>query len=125
MAKEIKTEILIIAQPEKVWSILTNFDKYSTWNPFIKLIHGDVRVGNKIIANIVLPDGKRMTLKPKILTFDANKEFSWLRHFLFPGIFLMGCINLNSLITAMIQQRLFKVKNLWEYLSLFSKTIGQ
>ena len=34
MAKEIKTEILINAIPEKVWSIFTNFDNYPNWNPF-------------------------------------------------------------------------------------------
>ena len=45
MAKEIKTEILINATPEKVWTILTNFDNYPNWNPFIKSIKGEVKVG--------------------------------------------------------------------------------
>lgn len=48
MAKEIKTEILINATPEKVWSILTSFDNYPNWNPFIKSIKGEAKVGNKI-----------------------------------------------------------------------------
>lgn len=38
MAKEIKTEIVINASPEKIWAILKDFDKYPAWNPFIKSV---------------------------------------------------------------------------------------
>ena len=51
MKKEIKTEVLINALPEKVWSVLTNVEEYPNWNPFIKWIKGDLEVGNKITAN--------------------------------------------------------------------------
>lgn len=87
MAKEIKTEIIINAIPEKVWSILTNFENYPNWNPFIKSIKGEMIIGNKIIARIEPPQSKGMTFKPKILTFKTNNELSWVGHFLFTGIF--------------------------------------
>jgi len=87
MAKEIKTEILIEATPEKVWSILTKFEDYPNWNPFIKSIKGDVKVGNIIVARIEPPKAKGMTFKPKVLVFDTNKEFRWIGHLLFPGFF--------------------------------------
>lgn len=87
MAKEIKTEILINITPEKVWSILTDFDNYPNWNPFIKSIDGEVKVGNKIKARIRQSESKEMTFNPKILTFETNKELSWLGHLLFAGLF--------------------------------------
>lgn len=87
MAKEIKTDILIHATPEKVWAILTNFDDYPNWNPFITSIQGDVKIGNKIIARIEPPKAKGMTFKPKVLVFDTNKEFRWIGHLLMPGLF--------------------------------------
>ena len=87
MAKEIKTEILIYASPEKIWSILTNFDNYPSWNPFIKSIKGEVKVGNKITARIEPPEASGMTFKPQILTLETNKELSWLGHLLFAGLF--------------------------------------
>ncbi|MDX2191336.1 MAG: SRPBCC domain-containing protein [Bacteroidota bacterium] len=87
MAKEIKTEILINASPDKVWSILTNFENYPNWNPFIKSIKGQVQVGNKITARIEPPDAQGMTFKPKMLTYVTNKEFSWLGHLMFAGLF--------------------------------------
>lgn len=87
MAKEIKTEILINATPEKVWSVLTNFDNYPNWNPFLKSIKGEVKVGNKITARMEPPETKGMTFNPRILTFETNKELSWIGHLLFAGLF--------------------------------------
>jgi hypothetical protein len=87
MAKEIKTEILINAAPEKVWSILTNFENYPNWNPFIPSLTGDVKVGNIIVVRIVLPEAKGMTFKPKVLTYETTKELKWLGNLLFAGLF--------------------------------------
>lgn len=87
MALEIKTEITINATPDKVWEILTKFDEYPNWNPFIKSIKGQVEVGKKISVRIEPPEAKGMTLKPKVLTFLKNRELSQLGHLLFPGLF--------------------------------------
>ncbi|MBP6663897.1 MAG: SRPBCC domain-containing protein [Chitinophagales bacterium] len=84
---EIKTDILINATPSKVWAILTNFDNYPNWNPFIKSITGQVAVGNKITAQIQPPNSSKMTFTPKVLAFETNKEFRWLGHLLFAGLF--------------------------------------
>jgi hypothetical protein len=87
MAKEIKTETIINTSPDKVWAILMNFEKYPTWNPFITSISGDTMVGKKITAHMQPPDAKAMTFKPKVLVVNPNKEFRWLGHLLFPGLF--------------------------------------
>lgn len=87
MKKEIKTEIVINATPEKIWTLLTDFKNYSNWNPFIKSITGQAVVGNTITARIEPPDANGMTFKPKVLAFNTNKEFRWMGHFIFPGLF--------------------------------------
>ncbi len=87
MAKEIKTEIVINASPEKIWGILKNFDNYPTWNPFIKSIKGEVKVGNRITVSIEPPNAKGMTFKPKVLAYETNKELRWIGHLLFSGLF--------------------------------------
>lgn len=87
MKKEIKAEIKINATPEKVWSILTDFAQYASWNPFIKSIQGNVEVGKKITARIEPPGAKGMTFKPTVLAFDANKEFKWIGRLFLPGLF--------------------------------------
>jgi hypothetical protein len=87
MAKEIKTEILIRATPEKVWAILTDFDNYRSWNPFIRSVTGEVAVGSTITARLEPPGAGGMTIKPKVLVFETNKELRWLGHLVFPGLF--------------------------------------
>ncbi len=87
MAKEIKSQIVINATPEKVWEVLVNFKNYPNWNPFITSISGDVKIGNRIKAHIAPPDGKGMTFKPKVLVFNMNKELRWIGHLLFLGLF--------------------------------------
>ena len=80
--KEIKTSIQINATPDVIWSILTDFERYNDWNPFLKNIQGDVQVGNRIKV-----EAGGMKFKPKILVFDENKELRWIGKFLFKGLF--------------------------------------
>ena len=87
MALEIKTEIIIQATPSKLWQILTNFEHYPIWNPFIQSIEGNGKVGEKLVVKIKPPGAKGMTFKPKILTVEKDKELSWIGHLLFPGLF--------------------------------------
>jgi hypothetical protein len=124
MAKEIKTEILINATPEKVWTILTNFDNYPNWNPFIKSIKGEVKVGKKITVRIEPPNAKGMTFKPRVLVFIANKELRWLGHLLFAGLFdgehKFELVDNGNGTTTFIQSE--KFKGILE--PLFKKTIN-
>lgn len=85
--KEITTEVIVNASPEKVWSIFTNFSEYPKWNPFIASVEGEVALGNKIKIKLTPPDSNQMIFKPKILTYKKNQELQWLGHFLFPGLF--------------------------------------
>ena len=87
MAKAITTEILIQATPEKVWSVLTDFDQYPQWNPFIKSITGNVAVGNTIKARIEPPGASGMTFKPTVLVYTEATEFRWLGHLFMKGLF--------------------------------------
>ncbi len=85
--RELNTETEIKALPEKIWDILMDFDKYPEWNPFIKEIEGNMEVGHRLKALIAAPGGKAMTFKPKVLKVEPNREFRWLGHLLFPGVF--------------------------------------
>lgn len=80
--KRVETEILISADPQKVWSVLTDFESYPNWNPFVKSLTGKVREGNKI--KVVLPG---MKFKPTVLKFKTAKEFRCIGHLLFKGLF--------------------------------------
>lgn len=84
---EIKTQITINATPDKVWAVLTDFENYSNWNPFIKSITGEPKVGSQITVSIVPPQSKKMTFKPTVLAFIHNNEFRWIGRLLLKGVF--------------------------------------
>ena len=84
---EIRTEIAIAAPAERVWAILTDFQAYPTWNPFIRSIEGRAETGTKLRARIEPPGGSAMVFKPTVLAAVAPREFRWLGHLWFPGLF--------------------------------------
>ena len=73
MKKEIITQTVINATPTKVWSVLTDFNKYTEWNPFIEYVIGDVTLGNSIKVKL-----GGTTFKPKVTAFDKNKSFEYI-----------------------------------------------
>ena len=86
MNKSIKTEIVINASREKVWNILTDFDNYPKWNPFIIKIEGELVKGKKL-TNTMLNGGKKFVFKPTILSVIPHQYFDWLGKLFIPGIF--------------------------------------
>ena len=85
--KQIETEILINAEPKKVWAILSDFENYPKWNPFIKSISGVKKTGGKLTVSIHPPDGNPMTFKPAVLEFLENVELRWKGKLGITGIF--------------------------------------
>mgnify|MGYP000267986065 CR=1 FL=1 len=79
---EILTNIKINANPKRVWEVFTHFQSYPEWNPFIKALNGNPKVGSIIEVN--LPG---MKFKPVVLNFSENKELRWKGKLLFNGVF--------------------------------------
>jgi len=84
---EIKTQINIDCPPEKVWKILTDFEKYPEWNPMIKSIEGELKRRNRLKVRLEIKGMSKMTIKPRVATFHSGKSFSWLGHLLIIGLF--------------------------------------
>lgn len=85
--KQIETTIDINASPKQVWNVFTDFEGHEKWNPFIKSFDGEIKEGNQIEVTMQPPGMNPMTMKPKILVFDRNKEFRWKGRLLIPGLF--------------------------------------
>lgn len=85
--KQIQTEILIHARPEKVWEVFTDFEAYPEWNPFIISLTGEVAEGSKFKVRLQPPESKGMAFQPRVIVHRPGREFKWLGHLLFPGLF--------------------------------------
>lgn len=84
---ELHSEIEINATPEKVWRILTDFDEYPEWNPFILSAEGSPVEGQKLEVEIHAPGHNPMKFRPKVIVSKPNSEFRWLGRFGIPGLF--------------------------------------
>jgi hypothetical protein len=85
--RQLRSEIEIAAPPDRVWEVLSDFDAYPEWNPFIRRISGSARKGEKLEVRIEPPDGRGMTFRPTVLAAAPNRELRWLGRLLFPGLF--------------------------------------
>ncbi len=85
--REIKTEITIESSANTVWRILTDFECYPEWNPFIKSISGEPQVGAKLQIFIQPPGASGIKFTPTVLAAEENREFRWLGKLLFGGLF--------------------------------------
>jgi hypothetical protein len=109
--KEIRTEVIIKASPKKVWSCFSDFKHYAGWNPFIHSIEGSVNAGNTVTIKLTPPNAKPMIFKPRVLTFEQNRELRWIGHFIIPGLFdgehIFELIDNNDGTTRFIQREIF------------------
>ena len=85
--KELKETIGIDASADRVWGVLTDFDAYPDWNPFIRRISGKPEKGGRLEVRIEPPGGRAMTFKPTVREAEPGRELRWLGRLLVPGIF--------------------------------------
>ena len=74
---QLRTEIILNASPEKVWSTLTDLSNYANWNPFIVSSEGEPAVGQRI-TNTMISRGKPTVFNPVVTKFEPGREFEWL-----------------------------------------------
>jgi hypothetical protein len=85
--RELERRIDIDAAPGAVWQVLTDFEAYGEWNPFIPSIEGSTEVGTRLTVRIAPPGGRAMTLRPVVQTCEPQQRFAWLGRLGVRGIF--------------------------------------
>lgn len=77
----------INAPPEQVWAILTDFESFPRWNPFIRRASGELVTGQKITVDLRLYGKTLVPFKPTITMVEAPRELRWLARMGAPGVF--------------------------------------
>lgn len=85
--KSLYTEIEINAPSNLVWEILTDFEVYPEWNPFIRSFGSTPEAGRQFSVKIQPSGKKEMTFKPICLAIIPEKELRWLGHLFISGLF--------------------------------------
>ena len=64
-----------------------DFAAYPDWNPFIRRLTGEARVGARLEVTVQPPGSRAMTFKPTVLAVEPGHELRWLGRVLMPGLF--------------------------------------
>ena len=85
--KEVRSEIEIQAPSERVWQILTDFDNWSEWNPFLTQASGTAALGEQVNITFQGPGSKETSLCCTIQTLHQGREWMWDFHAISPVLF--------------------------------------
>ena len=83
----IQTEVEIDASAERAWSVLSDFNSYPEWNPFIKSAIGQPIQGERLRIAIQPSGTKPMRFSPKVTVSEPGRELRWLGRLVAPGVF--------------------------------------
>lgn len=84
---KLRAEIEVNASAAQVWQVLTDFQAYPEWNPFIISAVGEPKKGAKLVNELAGEDGRKgMTFKPTVLVADPGHELRWIGRFGVPGV---------------------------------------
>ncbi len=77
-SRAVDTHIEINASAEEIWRVLTDFQAYGEWNPFIVAITGPVEADKQISVTIKLPVGLKMDFKLLLQQLNPSREMIWI-----------------------------------------------
>ena len=83
----ISTAVEIDAPPARVWGVLVNLPAYPEWNPFIVEASGTVAAGERLSLRMSLPGRRPMSIKPRLLVVEPERELRWKGRLVIPGLF--------------------------------------
>jgi hypothetical protein len=86
-SQTVTTRIEIDATPDAVWAVLSDFEAYETWNPFLTSIDGKMAVGETLNIHFASNAFGDMDIAPVLLNVEPGKGFRWKGMLLVPGIF--------------------------------------
>jgi hypothetical protein len=74
---EVQTQITINTTAEKAWKVLTDFEKYPEWHPYISKIEGNLKKKSKIKVTYKKNNHEEGVFSAYIVENEANKNLSW------------------------------------------------
>ena len=85
-AKAFNRSIVIDAPKQRVWQVLTDFDAYEQWNPYITRARGEARAGSTLELRIEPPGEEAIEASAEVLIVRAKRKLEWQRRRYLPGV---------------------------------------
>ena len=83
----IETGTDIAAPPWRVWRLLTDFDAYPAWNPFLTRVQGRPEKDARLRVRVEAPGRSALVFTPRVVAAETGRELCWRgRLLLLPGL---------------------------------------
>ena len=86
MTIEVRAATEIAASPSTVWSVLTDFARFSSWNPFIRRASGSAEPGKQVHVHVRPSLGIPLAFHATVLDSEVGRELHWDGHVLAPWL---------------------------------------
>ncbi len=78
--------VVVEASRERIWSLLTRFDEYGTWNPYITSASGTAVEGGTVDLHTEPRRGEAEDLTAEVLVLHPRRKIEWQTRKLIPGL---------------------------------------
>jgi hypothetical protein len=77
MRVKIEHRIGVQAPAEAIWAVISEIDRWPSWNPLYPKAEGKLRIGGPLTLELALPDRKPQTIRPVIVDWIPNEQIHW------------------------------------------------
>ncbi|WP_435365319.1 SRPBCC family protein [Haloarchaeobius sp. DYHT-AS-18] len=84
---KVETAIDIDAPADVVWTVLTDFEQYSEWNPYMTDARGTASEGSRIEVRLAAQGGRTIRLEPELTAVEEHDRLEWTAEYLAPMLF--------------------------------------
>jgi hypothetical protein len=85
-AVTVREEMVIVAPRERVWRLLTEFEGYEDWNPFITWARGDARIGDTVRFRRKPQASDAEEIEAEVMDVKVRRKLRWRSRKYLPGI---------------------------------------
>jgi hypothetical protein len=85
-ATSVHEEVVVTAPRELVWRLLTDFDGYETWNPYITSASGEARQGERITLRLEPQHDGPQTVECDVINVKELRKLYWRCRDYVPGL---------------------------------------
>lgn len=82
----VESSIEIDASAHEVWRVLTELDRFSSWNPFIRQASGFTNVGQNVLLGVRTSLHIPLHFHARIRTHVPDRELRWFGYVLVPWL---------------------------------------
>ena len=69
--------IEVDAEPAQAWAVLTDFQAYPHWNPFVRRVDGALEEGARLVVRVRWGAGRCTRFRATVLRVEPLRELRW------------------------------------------------